>query len=194
MPAKQPIWQESVRNGRNVDPIHSQSHHMDKLKKQNTCNTSHSHSPIFLMLLIFHMHLIHAFLILHLQLVFCVIPSLFPCSWYECLWLQGHVHCPHVQVFQPIPCQWSCLPLIPSCWQLLQCPLIIISNNIKTKTPETSPIQKASTVLSWCVGEKGTLKYCIKVVFKPLPRAKVKVHAQRSELAAKVCYSEYFFF
>lgn len=86
------------------------------------------------------------------------------------------------------------LPAPHSFLLTVQCPLIIISNNIKTKTPETSPIQRASTVLSWCVGEKGTLKYCIKGVCKPLPRAKVKVHAQRSELAAKVCYSEYFFF
>lgn len=133
------------------------SHHTNRLKQQNCCNTHIlpiSHAPNF------------------------------PCAPYTCfshssssvsvlcdpmfaplylicgsLTLQGtHSLPPHPSVLAPsLQCGW--LLLIPSCWQLLQCPLVIISNHLKTKTTESSPIQRASTVLSWGAGGKGTLKY-----------------------------------
>lgn len=172
MPANQPIWQECVRNGRNVDPVHSLSHHTDRLKQCNCCSTPHSQSPLFSHAPHFpcapHNSISHPS---SLGTVLCAPVQVFRTSLPPCSLVPGSST---LQLTPSLPPSHSVLALslpvglsAPSPFSLPTVSvstgnfnlLVIVSNNsLKTKTPESSPVQRASTVIIRHVGGKGTLK------------------------------------
>lgn len=184
MPANQPIWQECVRNSRNVDTIHSLSRHTDRLKQCNCCNTPHSQSPFF-------SHAPHFPRAPHnsisrsspLITVLCH-PISVPISWYKAgpLTLQVTLSpppshsalAPSLPVGLSAPCPFS-LPAVSVSTESFHLLVIISDNNLKTKKiPDTGPIQRPSVVMSWHIGGKGPWNSCGKVMCKRLPRASGK--------------------